>query len=165
MKAVYPGTFDPITNGHLDMIRRALSIFEELTVVVAENPEKATFLSFTDRLESVREVLDECLAEHERRRTSVTGHSGLLVDFLRASGVSVVVRGLRAVSDYEYELQMALMNRTLHMPTETVFLVASPEFSFLSSSLVKQIAEFGGDIRQMVPKPVSRRIAERSVKK
>jgi pantetheine-phosphate adenylyltransferase len=164
VKAVYPGTFDPITNGHLDIIRRALSLFEELTVMVGENPGKDSLFSLAERVRSVTEALDESLSESERFRVEVMGHTGLLVDFLKASGIRVIVRGLRAVSDYEYELQMAHMNRSLYPPTETVFLVASPEFSFLSSSLVKEVARFGGDIRQMVPASVWRRFSERSEK-
>lgn len=159
MKAVYPGTFDPITNGHIDIMRRALSVFEELTVLVAENPAKAAYLNFEDRLASVHEAVQECLTESEQARITVMGHNGLLVDFLKASDIRAVVRGLRAVSDYEYELQMAQTNRLLHPPAETVFLVASPEYSFLSSSLVKQIAALGGDIRAMVPRSVWHRIA------
>ncbi|MHA2621138.1 MAG: pantetheine-phosphate adenylyltransferase [bacterium JZ-2024 1] len=162
MKAVYPGTFDPITNGHLDIIRRALSLFDELTILVADNPDKAICSSLEERLETVRDALDECLTEHERPRVLLTGHRGLLVEFLKASGIRAVVRGLRAVSDYEYELQMAQTNRLLHAPTETVFLVASPEYSFLSSSLVRQVAALGGDIRDMVPRAVWRRFAHGS---
>ncbi len=154
--AAFPGTFDPITWGHLDVLRRSLRLFERVIVLVAENPEKKPFFAKEERLRMVEQALQEVLTPEERAQVSVTSHSGLLVDFCRQKGVHIVVRGLRAVSDYEYELQMAHLNRQMYPDLETVFLVASPEHSFLSSSMVKQIARLGGDLKDLVPPSVER---------
>ena len=146
--AVYPGSFDPLTNGHLDIIRRASRLFDRLLVSVLENEGKSPMFSVQERM--------ELIARCTRGIAGVEVHSfnGLLVDFMRRVDASVVVRGIRAVSDYEYELQMALMNRELHEGAETIFMLPAVEFTFVSSRLVKEVFRLGGDIGHLVPAPV-----------
>ena len=146
--AVYPGSFDPLTNGHLDIIRRAANLFDRLYVAVLENEGKSPVFSVPER----KELIARCTAEI--RGVEVHSFSGLLVDFMRRTGAGVVVRGIRAVSDYEYELQMALMNRELHAGAETIFMIPSVEYTFVSSRLVKEVFRLGGDIGHLVPPPV-----------
>jgi pantetheine-phosphate adenylyltransferase len=142
--AVYPGTFDPITNGHQDLIRRAAGIFDRVIVAIAANPNKTPLFSLDKRVELARLVLSD-LANVE-----VQGYSGLTVDFARQYRETVIVRGLRAVSDFEFEFQLANMSRHLDRNFETVFLTPQEQFSFISSTLVREIAVLGGDVRDFV---------------
>ncbi|ACM24019.1 MULTISPECIES: pantetheine-phosphate adenylyltransferase [Thermotoga] len=155
MVAVYPGSFDPITLGHVDIIKRALSIFDELVVLITENPRKRCLFSLEER----RKLVESALKNVDRVRIDV--HRGLLVNYLKEHGIKVLVRGLRAVTDYEYELQMALANKKLYGELETVFLTASEEFSFVSSSLVKEVAMYGGDVTEWVTPEVARALYEK----
>lgn len=148
--AIYPGSFDPITNGHLDVIERAAGLFGHLIIAVANNSEKRPLFSTDERVRLITESVAG-LANVE-----VTSFRGLLVDFAHARGAMVVVRGLRAVTDFEYEFQMALMNRTLRDDVETVFLAAREEYTYLSSRIIKEVARLGGDVSRMVPAPVAR---------
>lgn len=153
--AVYPGSFDPITNGHLDLIRRGTGLFDQLIVAVLRNPEKAGLFSVEERLELMREsLLDIPTVE-------VAAFDGLLVDFAHDRGARHILRGIRALSDFEYEFQMALMNRRLAPDLETVFLMPREEFTFLSSRLVREVARLGGPVDAFVPPPVARCIKER----
>jgi len=153
--AVYPGSFDPVTYGHLDIIARASAIFDRLLVAVLENPSKTPLFSTQERL--------EMLAEACRPLPNVQceAFSGLVVDYARSRGARVLVRGLRAVSDFEYEFVMATMNRHLNAEVDTVFIMTSSEYAFISSSLVKEVARFGGDVERWVPAGVARRLKER----
>ncbi|PLV56855.1 pantetheine-phosphate adenylyltransferase [Thermotoga sp. SG1] len=155
MIAVYPGSFDPITLGHVDIIKRALNIFDGLVVLVTENPRKKYLFSLDER----KKLVESALKNVDRVRIDV--HRGLLVNYLKKHGIKVLVRGLRAVTDYEYELQMALANKKLYSELETVFLTASEKFSFVSSSLVKEVAMYGGDVTEWVPSEVARALYEK----
>jgi pantetheine-phosphate adenylyltransferase len=152
IRAVYPGTFDPVTNGHLDLIRRCAALFDEVVVAILRNDEKAPFFSIDERVEMLETVVKSL------PNVSVRTFGGLLVDYAEQIGASVIVRGIRAISDYEYELQMALMNRRLSARTETVFLMPAEAYSYLSSRLVKQISELGGSVHGLVPPIVERRL-------
>ncbi len=154
-RAVYPGTFDPVTYGHLDIIRRGLKMFDELVVAVTSDPQKDTLFSVEERLLFIREALDR------EPRVQVESFHGLLVNYVRSRGAGVIVRGLRAVSDFEYEFQMALMNRSLAESLETVFMMPSEQYSYLSSRLVKEVAAFGGDVSGLVPPSVLRGLKEK----
>jgi pantetheine-phosphate adenylyltransferase len=149
--AVFPGSFDPVTNGHTDIIHRALDMFDQIVVAIAPNPAKNTLFTPEERVALIRE---EFVASADRVR--VESFPGLLVDFVRGCGARVIIRGLRAVSDYEYEAQMALMNRRLAPDIETYFLMGSEMVSYISSSVVKQVASFGGDVSTFVPANVNR---------
>lgn len=153
--AIYPGTFDPITLGHLDVIRRASHVLEGLVVAVVEVPRKNLFFSLAERIEMVREATASIPG------IEVTSFDGLLVDFARSKGIHVLVRGLRAFSDFEYEFQMALSNRKLAPDVETLFLMTSDAFSYISSSVVREVAELGGDTSQMVSPGVQRMLAKK----
>jgi pantetheine-phosphate adenylyltransferase len=142
-KAVYPGSFDPITKGHEDLIHRSLGFVDHIVVAVAVNLAKQPLFSFEERVALIR----ECVAD---KRVEVQSFDGLLVDFAKRVGATVIVRGLRAVSDFEYEFQMALMNRNLGPDIETVFLVPAFDLTYLSSSLVREVARFGGDVSALV---------------
>jgi pantetheine-phosphate adenylyltransferase len=159
--AVYPGSFDPITYGHLDVVSRAAIVFDRVIFAVLVNPRKAPLLPVEDRLAVIREALDEecpsCAG-----RIDVRSFEGLTVDFCRSVGAQAIVRGLRAISDFESELQMAHTNRKLAPEVDTVFFMTALEHSYLSSSLVKEIAIFGGDVSQMVPPAAVRRLAVRA---
>lgn len=157
--AVCPGSFDPVTIGHLDIITRASAVFDKLYVVVMINPKKQPMFSDAERVEMLRTVTAHL------ENVEVLSYSGLLVDCAREKGAKVIVKGLRAVSDYEYEFQMALANRKLAPEIETVFMTTSAENMFLSSSVVKQIASFNGDISGFVPPEVRDRISRRLVGK
>jgi pantetheine-phosphate adenylyltransferase len=146
--AVYPGSFDPLTNGHLDIIRRATELFDRVFVAVLENEGKSPLFSVGERME----LIVRCTESIEG--VEVHSFSGLLVDFMRRVGATVVVRGIRAVSDYEYELQMALMNRELHPGAETIFMLPSVEYTFVSSRLVKEVFRLGANVSHLVPPPV-----------
>ena len=142
--AVYPGTFDPITNGHNDLLRRAASIFDRVVVAIAANPSKAPLLKLETRVDLAKKVLADL------KNVEVMGYSGLTVDFARQNQLSVIVRGLRAVSDFEFEFQLATMSRHLSPDIETVFLTPHEPFSFISSTLVREIAVFGGNVKEFV---------------
>ncbi|HXM78528.1 MAG TPA: pantetheine-phosphate adenylyltransferase [Thermoanaerobaculia bacterium] len=150
--ALYPGSFDPLTNGHLDILSRARRLADRVVIAILENDVKTPLFSIAERLEMIREIVGDDPA------TPVRSFQGLLVDFAREVGATLLVRGLRAVSDYEYELQMALMNRRLAPAVETVFLMAKEEYSYVSSRLVKEVARLGADVRGLVPDPVRRRL-------
>jgi pantetheine-phosphate adenylyltransferase len=153
--AVYPGSFDPVTNGHLDIVERAAELFERVVVAVATDSSKAPLFSSEERVAMLR---DTCA---HLANVEVDAFGGLLVEFAAQQGASVAVKGLRAVSDFEYELQQALMNRTLGQGVETVFFMTSPENLFLSSSTVKEIARLGGDVSPYVPLQVRARLQQK----
>jgi pantetheine-phosphate adenylyltransferase len=144
ISALYPGTFDPITNGHQDLIRRAASIFQRVVVAIAANPAKAPLFSLDERVELARAVLADI------PNVEVVGYSGLTVQFAQEHGLAVMVRGLRAVSDFEFEFQLATMSRQIAGQVETVFLTPTEQFSFISSSMVREIALLGGDVSRFV---------------
>jgi pantetheine-phosphate adenylyltransferase len=155
--AVYPGSFDPITLGHLDVVARAAAVFDTLVVAILVNPRKSPVLDAQERAAVVREALDETLPR-VAGRVEVTTFDGLTVALARRVGAAFIVRGLRAVSDFENELQMAHMNRKLAPDVDTVFFMTGLEHAYLSSSLVREIATFGGDVSHMVPDAVARRL-------
>jgi pantetheine-phosphate adenylyltransferase len=157
-KAVYPGSFDPITNGHLDIVRRALCVFDQVVVAVAYNPHKDKALfSPGERVEMIRESLADV-----GDRVIADSFEGLLVDYCDRVGASVVIRGLRAVSDFETEFQMALMNRHLNGKIETFFMTASETYFYTASRLVKEVAALGGDVSNLVPEQVHGRLLARA---
>ena len=143
--AIYPGSFDPFTNGHLDVIERSTHLFDTLVVAVLENESKRPLFSVAERIAMMKEAL------RDHSSVEVGSFGGLLVDYAASQGATVILRGIRAISDYEYELQMALMNRRLHPEIETVFLLANEAYSFISSRLVKEVAGLGGDISGLAP--------------
>jgi pantetheine-phosphate adenylyltransferase len=153
--AVYPGSFDPITNGHLDIIARGLSVFDEVTIAILVNAEKQPLFTTEERLDIIRE------AYHGESRVKVETFSGLLVDYAEKIGATVIVRGLRAISDFEYEFQMALMNRHLNPRIETVFMMPAERYSYLSSRIVKEVFQLGGGVHELVPPVVERRLREK----
>jgi len=150
--AIYPGSFDPVTNGHLDLIDRGTKIFDHLIVAVLRNPEKDPLFSLQERVEMLREVT------RPWANVEVDVFDGLLVDYVRRRKATVILRGIRAISDYEYELQMALMNRKLEPQIETVFMMPAETYSYLSSRLVREIARLGGSIQGLVPPVVEHRL-------
>ena len=147
-KAIYPGSFDPITNGHLDIIERASKLYASVTVAIIRNPDKSAEFSLEDRIKMLKNSLAEL------KNVEVDSFNGLLVDYVKNKGASVIIRGLRAVSDFDYEFQMALTNRKMAPKIETVFLMTDYRYSYLSSSFVRQISKLGGDISGLVPLPV-----------
>jgi pantetheine-phosphate adenylyltransferase len=151
--AVYPGSFDPFHLGHLDIVRRALTIFPRVVVAVLENRDKRPLLTVEDRVTLIRATLRDIPG------VEVTSFSGLLVDFLQQANARVILRGMRAVSDFEYEFQIALMNRRLWHPAETVFLTPNEEFTYLSGRVVREIWHLGGDVSGLVPEPVREALA------
>jgi pantetheine-phosphate adenylyltransferase len=153
--AIYPGTFDPPTNGHWDLIERGSKIFDELIVAVLRNPEKAPLFGLTER----KNMLEAMTAGLEN--VSVDSFDGLTVDYALKVGAGAVLRGIRAISDYEYELQMALMNRKLQPGLETVFLMPAEQYSYLSSRLVREVAQLGGSVADLVPPLVEQRLKEK----
>ena len=155
MVAIYPGSFDPITNGHLDVIARGARLADRLIVAILRNESKQALFSVDERISMLKEVLG-CYENVE-----VDSFHGLLVDYAAQRGATVILRGIRAISDYEYELQMALMNRRLHSEIETVFLMAGEAYSFISSRLVKEVIRLGGNISGLVPPAVEGRLKER----
>lgn len=150
--AVYPGSFDPITNGHLDIIERAANVFDQVIVAVSVNSAKKPLFTMEERVELLREVL------HPYPNVSVDSFTGLTVDYVVSQNAQVIIRGLRAISDFENELQMAVTNRKLKPAVETFFMMARAEYSFISSSLIKEIANYGGCIKGFVPEVVEKRI-------
>jgi pantetheine-phosphate adenylyltransferase len=155
--AVYPGTFDPITNGHLDVIKRATKLFKKVIVAVADNKEKKTLFSVRERVDMIRSVTKGMDVE-------VEAFSGLLVDFLKKKGCKIVIRALRAVSDFEYEFQMAVINKDIDDDIETLFLMTNKNYFYLSSSVVKQLARENGNISGLVPKEVIDKLKEKNSK-
>lgn len=155
MIAVYPGTFDPPTHGHLDVLERASRMFEELVVGVSQAPGKNALFSYDERITMIKEVTNQL------ENVIVVPFGGLLVEFVKSRGAQVIVRGLRAISDFDYEFQMALMNRRLAPELDTVFLFTKDEYSYLSSRLVKEIAGLGGDVSKMVPPGVLSRLLDK----
>ena len=147
---VYPGSFDPVTNGHLDIIKRSASIFDRVIVAVTEDNNKVNLFSLQERYHLLREVTGNSHFEN----VSVEMFSGMLINYVREKEASAIIRGLRAVSDFEYEMQFALMNKKMAPDVETLFLTTSTEYSFLSSSIVKQVASLGGCVRGLVPPTV-----------
>ncbi|MBV9242945.1 MAG: pantetheine-phosphate adenylyltransferase [Acidobacteria bacterium] len=158
-RAIFPGSFDPLTNGHLDIIRRTAPLFDEMIVAVLNNPDKKPMFTVDERCEMVREVLPT--VETGGCRMIVEGFSGLTAEFAKARQATAIVRGIRAVADYEYELRMALMNRRLEPSIETVFLMAGEEYSYVSSTLMKQVFELGGRVEGLIPTLVEARMKEK----
>ena len=154
-RAVYPGMFDPIHNGHVDVIQRSLQIFDELIVAVVANPSKQPLFSMKERLE----MIDEATSELSNFR--IVAFDGLLIDLVARERADCIVRGIRAVSDFEYEFQMALMNRKLRSTVETVFLMPHEKYTYISSRLIKEVASFGTSVTGLVPPIVEKRLAEK----
>lgn len=153
--AVYPGTFDPITNGHLDLVQRGLRFFDEIIIAVAPSPKKQPLFDVSERLAMIREAVKS------HKNVKVEAFSGLLVDYVAECKGVAIIRGLRAVSDFEYELQMALMNRRLNLDIETVFMMPSEEYTFLTSTIIKEVASFGGSVSGLVPDGVESALREK----
>jgi len=153
--AIYPGTFDPITYGHIDVVDRATQLFPRVVVLVAENSSKRPLFTSEERVDMIRGVFKR------NRRVAVDGFDGLLVDYARKHGATVIVRGLRAVSDFEYEFQMALTNRKLAGTIDTIFLVPHEKYTYLNSSIVREVARLGGDVSGFVPADIRRKLIAR----
>ena len=153
--AIYPGSFDPVTNGHIDIIKRGLKLFDKIIVTILHNPQKKSFFSLAERIE----LLETCLADCDN--VEVASYDGLLVDYAEQRQAHAILRGMRAVSDFEYEFQLALMNRSLNREVQTVFLMTGLRWIFTSSSIIKEAASFGGDIKDMVPDVVNQKLKEK----
>ena len=153
--AVYPGSFDPITNGHIDLVKRGLRMFDEIIILIATNPDKTSLFSVEERLAMIGEIYKD------NDRVRVDSYPGLLVDYVKKCGANVIFRGLRALSDFEYEFQMALMNRRLERGIETVFLMSGFKWFYTSSGIIKEAAKLGGSVKGMVPDPVCRKLQEK----
>lgn len=147
--AIYPGTFDPLTNGHLDLVERGRGIFDEIIVAVGDNPKKLPLFTLGERIAMIKEAISNC-----GESITVEPFTGLLVEYASSRGAVAIIRGLRAVSDFEYEMQMALMNRRLNSKIETVFMMPSEEYSYLTSTIVKEVAVLGGSVSGLVPENV-----------
>jgi len=155
IRAMYPGTFDPITNGHIDLIRRASGMFDEVVVAVADNPKKKPLFNLNERVAMSRTILKDL------SNVRIVGYSNLTIHFAKEQNLNVIIRGIRAVSDYEFEFQLASMNRQLDENIETLFMTPADEYSYLSSSMVREIAAYGGDVSQFVHASVDAAIKER----
>jgi pantetheine-phosphate adenylyltransferase len=155
-QAIYPGSFDPITNGHADIVSRSLSVFDQVTIAILVNADKRPLFTVQERQEIIRDVYKD------EPRVKVDTFSGLLVDYAERVNASVIVRGLRAISDFEFEFQMALMNRRLNPRIETVFMMPAESYSYLSSRLVKEVFQLGGEVGGLVPRVVHERLREKS---
>lgn len=153
--AIYPGTFDPMTRGHEDLVRRAARIFERLVVAIAESPSKRPFFGLAERVDMAKEILSDI------DNVEVVGFNTLLMEFVHDRGAKIIVRGLRAVSDFEYEFQMAGMNRSLYPEVETVFLTPGEQYMFISATMVREISRLGGDVSKFVHPSVERRLRAR----
>lgn len=153
--AIYPGFFDPITNGHLSIVKRAMNIFDRLIVAVLENPQKVPLFTVEERMHMIRESVKEI------PHVEVDTYGGLLVEYAEKKGANVILRGLRALSDFEYEFQMALMNRKLNRRIQSIFLMTDYKWFYISSTIIKEAASFGGDVSGLVPDVVNRKLKER----
>ena len=154
--AVYPGTFDPVTNGHIDIIERALKLFDKLYIVVADNPQKTATFTKKERAEMLKEALRKY-----NDRIEVEHYDGLLLNYVKRKKSNVIVRGLRAISDFEFEFSRALLNRELEKEIDTIFIMTKDDYAFLSSSIVKEIAMFNGPVKGFVPEAVEKRLREK----
>ncbi len=159
IRAMYPGTFDPITNGHTDLIRRASGMFDEVVVAVADNPKKRPLFSLAERVSMAQNILQDL------SNVRIVGYSNLTIHFAKQENLNVIIRGIRAVSDYEFEFQLASMNRQLDENIETLFMTPADEYSYLSSSMVREIAAYEGDVSQFVHPLVNAAIKERVASK
>ncbi len=155
IRAMYPGTFDPITNGHIDLIRRASGMFDEVVVAVADNPKKKPLFNLDERVSMAQDILKEL------KNVRIVGYSNLTIHFAKEENLNVIIRGIRAVSDYEFEFQLASMNRQLNENIETLFMTPADEYSYLSSSMVREIAAYQGDVSQFVHPKVNAAIKQR----
>jgi pantetheine-phosphate adenylyltransferase len=155
VRAVYPGSFDPVTNGHLDIIDRASKVFNHLIVAVLENPRKNALFSMEERVEMLKRIIKPY------NNVEIDFYKGLLVEYAQKNNVAIIIKGLRAISDFEFEFQMALINRKLNSNVETMFMMTNNKYSFISSSLVKEVASYGGDISELVPPQVHEMIIDR----
>lgn len=153
--AVYPGSFDPITNGHVDIIKRGLGVFDELIVLIAYNPNKKTIFSLEERVEMIREVI------RDFTNVRVDSFDGLLVEYVKVAGANVILRGLRALSDFEYEFQLALINRRLNRDVETIFLMTGYKWFYTSSTIINEAASLGGSVKGLVPDIVNQKLVEK----
>jgi pantetheine-phosphate adenylyltransferase len=153
--AIYPGSFDPITNGHVDLIKRGMRIFDEIVILIAHNPNKVYLFSIEERMEMIREIFSDT------KEVRVDRYSGLLVDYLKISGANIILRGMRALSDFEYEFQMALMNRRQTKKIETVFLMSGFKWFYTSSKLIKEVVSLGGSVKGLVPDSVNQKLMEK----
>jgi pantetheine-phosphate adenylyltransferase len=153
--AVYPGSFDPITNGHVDIIKRGLGVFDELIVLIAYNPNKKTLFSVDERVEMIREVI------RDYKDVRVDSFDGLLVEYVKVAGANVILRGLRALSDFEYEFQLALINRRLNRDVETVFLMTGYKWFYTSSTIINEAASLGGSVKGLVPEIVNQKLQQK----
>lgn len=153
--AIYPGSFDPLTNGHLDLISRGARLFEKLIIAILRNTGKQPLFPVEDRIQMIRETTSHL------HNVEVDSFEGLLIDYASRRGANAILRGIRAISDYEAELQMALLNRRMRPETETIFLMAGEEFSFISSHMIKEIITLGGDVSTFVPEPVAARLRKK----
>lgn len=157
--AVYPGTFDPVTNGHIDVIERSIKLFDKVYVLVGENPQKATTFTADERVE----MLKTALKKHNNR-IEVEHFEGLLLNYVKKKKSNVIIRGLRAISDFEFEFQRAQFNREFEKDIETIFIMTKDDYAFLSSSIIKEIAMFGGSVKGFVPEIVERKLREKFTK-
>jgi pantetheine-phosphate adenylyltransferase len=153
--AVYPGSFDPITNGHVDIIKRGLGVFDELIVLIAHNPNKKTLFSVEERVEMIQEVI------RDFKNVRVDSFDGLLVEYVKVAGANVILRGLRALSDFEHEFQLALINRRLNRDVETIFLMTGYKWFYISSTIINEAASLGGSVKGLVPDIVYQKLQEK----